>query len=298
MTQKLGTQANSLELNTKALPIVSVITVVFNGKEYLEQTIQSIAEQTYKNIEYIIIDGGSTDGTIEIIKQYEDKIVTRWLSEGDRGLYDAMNKGIALAKGELIGILNSDDLYFPNTVAEVVKEYRKIRQPCVIYGDMVRFAEEGQTESLFRGDLSERAFEKAKIIINHPTCFVHRSLYEKFGGFNLEYEVGADRELMLRFYRHGTTFIKLDQTLAKFRLGGTTSDQSLPNIFQREVIQEYKLLNAHAIARATIFSCLAGKTIKSLRKWLFYRVFGDKIASKIIMSYVSKKFPHRPHTNS
>ena len=296
-TKGYGKSSFNLEstVNQKAekseyLPLVTIITVVYNNDLYLEETIKSVLSQSYDNIEYIIVDGGSTDGTLEIIRQYEASI-DYWLSESDRGLYDAMNKGIALAKGEIIGILNSDDLYFPDTVATVVKQYQKIQQPCVIYGNMLKFADEYQQVSLHRGDLSDRAFKTAKIWVNHPTCFVHNSLYEKFGRFKQEYEVGADRELMMRFHHHDVTFVNTNRTLAKFRLGGTTSVQSLVNIFEREIIQEYKLLNTYAINKVTIAMALAKKLIQSLRKWLFYKILGEKIANQVIVFYVSSKFP-------
>ena len=281
----------------KIAPLVSIITVVFNGEKYLEQTINSIANQSYQNIEYIIIDGGSTDKTLDIIRQHEVKI-DRWISESDRGLYDAMNKGIALATGEIIGILNSDDLYLENAVLEIVKEYQKIQQPCVIYGDMYKFADEYRTVSLHRGDLSDRAFETASILINHPTCFVHRSLYENFGTFNLEYEVGADRELMMRFHSHNVPFIKLDRAIAKFRLGGTTSNQSLSSIVNREIVQEYKLLNTYKIARTRIAKVLLRKTVQSFRKWVFYQLLGEKLTNQIIMSYIGRKFPKAHQANN
>ena len=265
-------------------------------KKYLEQTIKSIANQSYQNIEYIVIDGGSTDKTLDIICQHEDTI-DRWISKSDRGLYDAMNKGIALATGEIIGILNSDDLYLENAVLEVVREYQKIQQPCVIYGDMYKFADEYQTVSLQHGNLSDRAFETASIIINHPTCFVHRSLYE-FGTFNLEYEVGADRELMMRFHSQNVPFIKLDRAIAKFRLGGTTSNQSLNSIINREIIQEYKLLNTYKIPRTRIAKVLLRKTVQSIRKWVFYQLLGEKLTNQIIMFYISRKFPKAHQINS
>lgn len=287
----------SQQLEAQIKPLVSIITVVFNGEKYLEQTINSIASQSYQNIEYIIIDGGSTDKTLDIIRQHEGTI-DRWMSQSDRGLYDAMNKGIALATGELIGILNSDDLYLENTVLEVIREYQKIQQPCVIYGDMYKFADEYQTVALQHGDLSDRALETASIIINHPTCFVQRSLYENFGTFNLEYEVGADRELMMRFHSNNVPFIKLDRTLAKFRLGGTTSNQSLNSIVNREIIQEYQLLNAYKIPRTRIAKVLLKKTVQSLRKWVFYQLLGERLTNQIIMSYIGRKFPKAHQANN
>jgi glycosyltransferase involved in cell wall biosynthesis len=278
------------QASSEFLPLVTIITVVYNNDNYLAETINSVLAQSYDNIEYIIVDGGSTDRTLNIICQYEAKI-DYWISESDRGLYDAMNKGIALANGEIIGILNSDDLYFPDTVNTVVKAYQKLQQPCVIYGNMLKFADNFTGASLHQGNLTDSAFKTATISINHPTCFVHQTLYKNFGGFRQEYEVGADRELMMRFHSQNVTFIHIEQTLAKFRLGGTTSVQSLTNIFKREIIQEYKLLNTYAVKKTVIVLSLLKKSIQSLRKWLFYKLLGEKLANQIIMSYVSNKFP-------
>ena len=161
---------------------------------------------------------------------------------------------------------------------------------------MQKFADEYQTVSLHKGNLSDRAFETASIIINHPTCFVQRSLYENFGTFQPEYEVGADRELMMRFHSQNAAFIKLDCTLAKFRLGGTTSNQSLNKIVEREIVQEYRLLNNYRIGKVTIVKVLLKKIIQSSRKWLFYQLLGEKLTNRIIMSYVGRKFPQE-HQN-
>jgi glycosyltransferase involved in cell wall biosynthesis len=288
-----GTSKSSFkseQSSSEFLPLVTIITVVYNNDNYIAETINSVLSQSYDNIEYIIVDGGSTDRTLDIIRQYEAKI-DYWISESDRGLYDAMNKGIALASGEIIGILNSDDLYFPDTVTTVVKTSQKQQQPCVIYGNMVKFADNFTQASLHQGNLTDRAFKTATISINHPTCFVHQTLYKNFGGFQQEYEVGADRELMMRFHSQNVTFVHIEQTLAKFRLGGTTSVQSLTNIFKREIVQEYKLLNTYAIKKTIIIFSLLKKLIQSLRKWLFYKLLGEKLANQIIMSYVSNKFP-------
>lgn len=274
------------------LPLVTIITVVYNNDLYLEETINSVINQSYDNLEYIIIDGGSTDRTLEIIRQYE-AYIDYWISESDRGLYDAMNKGIALAKGELVGILNSDDLYMTTTVEQVVNQYQNALQPCVIYGSMYKFASPEQPASLHPGDLSDRAFQTASIAINHPTCFVHRQLYQTWGGFNLEYEVGADRELMMRLHRQQVPFINLSQAIAKFRLGGTTSNQSLNKIINRELLQEYKLLANYQFGKVKIATVLGKKFLQSFRKWIFYQVLGEKLTNQIIMFYVSRKFPQK-----
>ena len=285
-----GTEISDLPSEQlESYPLVTIITVVYNNERYLAAAIDSVLTQSYENLEYIIVDGSSTDGTLDLIRQHEEQI-DYWISEPDNGLYDAMNKGIALATGEVIGILNSDDLYYSNTVARVVERYRQTHHSCVIYGSMRKFADGEDSISINRGDLSDRAFETASIVINHPTCFVSRSLYKDFGGFKPEYEVGADRELMMRFHRQGVKFINLEQAIAQFRLGGTTSNQSLSHIFNREIVQEYKLLSAYDTDNITVAKVLGKKIVRGLRKWLIYRILGEKLTNKIIMSYISYKF--------
>jgi len=290
-----GKQSYGSTVESESYPLVTIITVVYNNDRYLAAAIDSVLAQDYDNLEYIIIDGGSTDGTLDLIRQYEDYI-DYWISEPDDGLYDAMNKGIAFAKGEIIGILNSDDLYYPNTVTQVVEGHRQTSKTHVIYGSMRKFADGEETISINRGDLSDRAFETGTIVINHPTCFVTRSLYIDFGSFKPEYEVGADRELMMRFYRQGVEFINLEKAIAQFRLGGTTSNQSLSSIFDREIMQEYRLLTAYKINKLSIAKVLGRKIIQGLRKWLFYQVLGEKLTNTIIMFYISRKFSRPSET--
>ena len=289
----LRTQGYSKQSCTTAAgldyPLVTIITVVYNNDRYLETTISSVLAQSYDNLEYIIVDGGSTDGTLDIIRQYEDRI-DYWISEPDEGLYDAMNKGVGLAEGEIIGILNSDDLYFVDTVAWVVEAYRQ-QQPSVIYGSMRRFVDEENAIVTNRGDLSDRAFDTATIVINHPTCFVPRSLYQDFGGFKQEYEVGADRELMMRFHRQGVKFINLERSLS-LSLDWVARPQTkvLSSIVKREIVQEYQLLSAHNVKKIAIAKVMGKKTLQGLRKWLLYRILGEKLANKILMSYIGYKF--------
>jgi glycosyltransferase involved in cell wall biosynthesis len=281
------------EKNLLSIPLVTIITVVFDGDKYLEQAIQSVINQTYDNIEYIIIDGGSTDGTIDIIRKYE-QVIDYWISEPDRGLYDAMNKGICLSSGDIIGILNSDDLYLIDTVEKVVEKYKEDGKPSVIYGDMLKFLNENYAQvSFHKGDLSEVAFREFRIAINHPTCFVHREIYNSFGVFQSKYEVGADRELMMRFYEGGVQFIYLGKVLAKFRLGGTTSSLSLISIVRRQIIQENELMSEHnisGISSTKRYFIILRTVLKNLRIWILYKIVGERLAQHIIMFYLSQKF--------
>lgn len=280
--------SNVNKYGTTSTPLVSIITVVFNNVNYLQQTIESVLTQNYKNIEYLIIDGGSTDGTLDLIQEYETQI-DYWVSELDNGLYDAMNKGIELAQGELIGILNSDDLYLKHTVSSIVDQYQKLRTPCVIYGDMVKFYEGDLFNVVYQsGNLSSSAFKNLRICINHPTCFVHKILYKEFGKFNTKFELGADRDLMIRFYNHKVQFVYINHVLAKFRLGGLTSQQSLPHI-KRALIQEYQLLKVHEVSFNQTLYLLFLKTCDRLKKFALYKIFGDRLSNKLIIFYLNLK---------
>lgn len=206
---------------------VTIITVVYNGADTIEQTINSVRKQDYGNIEYIIIDGGSTDHTREIVEAYRSDIDI-FISETDEGLYDAMNKGIAMASGELIGILNSDDLYTNTTISRVVAYYEATEAE-VIYGKALWFDDLGKT-SLYVSSNPEELW--CRMAIPHPTVFVKKEIYKKYGVFNTKYLIAADYELMLRLYSQGVRFGCVDEILAYFRRGGLSAQR------QENVIQE------------------------------------------------------------
>ena len=202
--------------------LVSVLTPCYNSAETIEKTLECIENQTYSNIEYIIIDGGSTDATLEIINRHKDRLPRRFtlVSEQDAGIYDAMNKGIRLAKGELIGIVNSDDWYEPDTVRQAVNHYNNEKYQ-VIYG-MQRTYEEDREKSVF---INNHEFLHEQMI-THPTCFVTKAAYEDFGTFDLKYKSSADLDLMLRFYdTKKVVFTPVMHVMSNFRLGGMSSSQ-------------------------------------------------------------------------
>lgn len=204
-------------------PLVTILTPCFNSAKTIEKTLDCIERQTYAEIEYIIVDGGSTDGTLTIINRHSDRLPKRFqlISEKDDGIYDAMNKGIRHANGELIGIVNSDDWYEPDTVEQVVAHYRNEKYQ-VIYG-MQRTYVDGREKSTF---INSHEF-LAEQMITHPTCFVTRAAYEDFGMFNLKYRSSADLELMLRFYEtKQVVFTPVMQILSNFQLGGMSSSQT------------------------------------------------------------------------
>ena len=202
--------------------LVSVLTPCYNSVKTIEKTLECIEKQTYKNIEYIIVDGGSTDGTLELIEKHRDKLPKQFtlISEKDQGIYDAMNKGIGLAKGALIGIVNSDDWYEENTVEQVVKCYQG--NSCeVVYG-MQRTYLNGKEKATF---IYHHDFLPEQMI-THPTCFVTKDVYKELGVFDLKYRSAADYDLMLRFYESKKViFTPVYQVLSNFQLGGMSSSQ-------------------------------------------------------------------------
>lgn len=203
--------------------LVSVLTPCFNSAKTIEKTLECIEKQTYTNIEYIIIDGGSTDGTLELIERHRNRLPNNFtlISEKDNGIYDAMNKGIRLASGKLIGIVNSDDWYENDTVEQAVKHYGSEKYQ-VIYG-MQRTYDGDREKSVF---INNHEF-LPELMITHSTCFVTKAAYDEFGVFNLKYRSSADLELMLRFYEtEKVTFTPVMRVMSNFRLGGMSGSQT------------------------------------------------------------------------
>ncbi|MGC9047013.1 MAG: glycosyltransferase family 2 protein [Minisyncoccia bacterium] len=203
---------------------ISIITPSFNSEKTIEETIKSVLSQSYENIEYIIIDGGSKDKTLAIINQYKDKI-SKIVSEPDKGIYDAMNKGIKLASGEVVGILNSDDLYADEKVIETIVETFKNYDVDCAWGDLVYFLD--NPNKIIRiwksSDYKEGLFERGWVP-PHPTFFVKKEIYEKFGYFRLDFPVAADYELMFRFLKkYKIKWKYIPKILVKMRAGGTAN---------------------------------------------------------------------------
>ncbi len=213
-------QLHTPQLSTSDSPLVSIITVVYNGKKHIEQTIQSVLSQTYTNIEYIIIDGASTDGTLAIIQKYKSSI-SQIVSEKDTGIYNAMNKGLALAKGEIIAILNADDYYYPETIELVVNQFNQSKAE-IVYGSIVKLKEINNQEYFKEVQPNLDLIEETMPIF-HPATFIKKQVYDQVGKFNEKYRVSADYDLIYKIYRAGFTFELLDKPLAIFRLGGVTS---------------------------------------------------------------------------
>ncbi len=206
-------------------PKVSIITVCYNAASTLEDTIRSVISQDYENLEYIIIDGQSTDGTVELIKKYSKSIKT-FISEPDKGMYDALNKGIGMANGEIIGMLNSDDFYIDSKVISEIVSLMDSSHADAAYANLF-YVDQKDTDKIVR-KWNSGPYKRKKFIYGwmppHPTFFVKKELYEKYGGFNLAFKSAADYELMLRFlYKHNAKTSYLPKFIVKMRVGGMSN---------------------------------------------------------------------------
>lgn len=195
---------------------ISIVTVVFNGISTIEQTIKSVIVQNYPNLEYIIIDGGSTDGTINIIEKYS-KHISFWSSEPDKGIYDAMNKGITKASGRVIAFLNSDDWYEEGTLNYINSCFKHNEE--IICGNIrVHYDDRIYTQTV-RDDVTLKDLFCA-MEYPHPSTFIRKELFDKIGYYNLDYDISADYEWILRARCHGIKVMTVNRSLANFRLGG------------------------------------------------------------------------------
>ena len=205
---------------------VSIITVVWNNKDTIKDAIDSVLSQSYKDIEHIIIDGASTDGTVDIVKSYGDKI-TKFISEPDKGLYDAMNKGIKLATGDIIGILNSDDFYTDKYVIEkIVGTFESLHVDSV-FADLIYVKPENLTKTVRYYDSSK--FYPAKFAYGympaHPTFFVRKEIYEKYGVFRTDLKIASDFDILIRFlYTNKVSYSYIQKPIVKMRLGGVSTN--------------------------------------------------------------------------
>jgi glycosyltransferase involved in cell wall biosynthesis len=202
---------------------ISIITVCYNSAKTLEKTIQSVLAQSDTNIEYIIIDGKSKDGTLDIIRKYESNI-SKWISEPDNGLYDAMNKGISLATGDLIGILNSDDVFYDKNVLKKVADFHLEHKIDASVGNIIQCNDTGKTVRKYSAKNWNPEKLKIGFMPAHPAIFFKRELFEKFGKYQLDFTIGADYELITRFFlKHNITWKYAEITTTSMLIGGLSS---------------------------------------------------------------------------
>jgi len=214
---------------------ISIITVSYNSENTIETTFKSVLQQTYSNIEYIVVDGGSTDGTLKIAEKYS-AIITVLVSEQDDGLYDAMNKGIKLATGDVIGLINSDDLFCdPDALTKVVKVFEKNKNLDSVYADLFYVSQHDTNKIVRRWVTGNQRKFKYGWHPAHPTFYIKKSVYDRYGLFDLSFNLASDFEIMLRFLdkeKISTTYLK--EPLVKMRLGGETN-KNFKNIYRQNI---------------------------------------------------------------
>lgn len=232
--------------------MISVITIVYNGQDTIEDTVHSVASQIYPNVEYIVVDGGSFDGTLEILNRHREDI-SILISEPDKGIYDAMNKGIGLANGDILGFLNSDDFYEHSMVlSRVAESFEPDIDAC--YGDLIYVDRKNPNEILryWRpGDyMPGRACRGW--MPPHPTLFLRRKIYERFGGYDSNFRYQADVEMILRLFEaHHIVSQYIPETLVRMRMGGVSTG-SLKGIIMGN-IEAWKAVRKHRLASPTLF---------------------------------------------
>lgn len=255
-------------------PVVSIVTAVYNGERFLEQAIESVRSQTYPTIEYTVIDGGSTDNTLEIIRQYERHIAF-WLSEPDRGISDAFNKGIATSHGALIGLLNADDWLSPDQIARGVAA---LEDPSFdfAFGDLQFHDARGEATFLMSGDPDyARSIRSRMPELSHPTVLARRSAYERVGLFDTTLRYAMDYEWLLRLHVAGGRGRYVPGLLGHMRVGGA-SDVALIDALSevRTIAMRYgqPALWAHALFGLRAVKAVAGRALERWAPRLVYHL--------------------------
>lgn len=259
--------------STKNASMISIITVVYNGERYLEQAIRSVAAQSGIRFEYIVIDGGSTDGTSDIIKKHEAHI-DKWISEPDEGIYDAMNKGIKLASGEVIGILNADDEMNEGVLKIVGEEFSQNPELDYLYGYVERMTTAGIVYDI-APSLSVEEMEKKKfkqIPIPHGALFVKKEMFDELGYYKTDYIINSDYDFILRLIENRKKGKKINLAISRFRDGGKSSGY-LTFWERRRIMKDFgvpflprEFVIAKAVTKLFLAKILPNSIVSYLRK--------------------------------
>lgn len=238
---------------------ITIITASFNSGKTIEDTLKSVLRQSYKNYEYLIVDGGSQDNTIDIVKEYVTKFEgrLRYVSEKDRGIYDAMNKGIQMASGDVVGILNSDDYYTKDDILQTVADSFSEHSVDAIYGD-IHFIKDGQPGKMVRY-YSSKMFSpfwlRFGFMPAHPSFYCKKEIYDKAGGYRLDYKIGSDYEMMVRlFKKHKISSKYVQKDFVTMRTGGASNSNVRSRLTLIE--EDVKACRDNGIYTNRFFICL------------------------------------------
>lgn len=229
---------------------VSVITVCYNRKATIEQSIKSVLDQDYPDIEYIIVDGNSSDGTQEIIRPYLDKIA-KYISEPDKGMYDAINKGLGLATGDIVGLMHSDDVFYDTAVvSKIIEKFKNNSNINAIYGDGIYVTNDDEQKIVrnrIGGDYDYKRLKSGWLPL-HPTVYIKKSVIDKYGNYNLDFKIASDTEFLLRYlFKHKISIAYLNAYIVKMRMGGLSTNYKRAFEVLRE---DYNIYKFHQLSGA------------------------------------------------
>lgn len=230
---------------------ISIITVTFNRAHMIRDAIEGVLRQKYKNYEYIIVDGASKDNTLDILKEYEPKFEgrMRWISEPDKGLYDAINKGFRMATGDVVGIINSDDFFHRDDTFDVIAGAFADGKTDAIYTDDEVVNEKTGKRFRFNGGNFRTWQYRIGMMPSHPTFYAKKALFEKYGYYKLGYKIAADFELMMRFaYIHKVRMKYVPEAIMTFRLGGVSTNMKNKMLLNKETVR--------ALRENGLFACV------------------------------------------
>lgn len=244
---------------------VSIITICYNRVKTIEKAIQSVLNQDYKDIEYIIIDGNSKDGTQQVIEKYRNQIGT-YISEPDKGMYDAINKGLALATGDIVGLMHSDDEFYDNQViSKIVRAFEASEETEGVYGNGIYISNDNKEKVIRNRIGGEFSIQKIKNgwLPLHPTVYIKKELIEKYGNYDVQFKIASDTEFLLRYlYKNRIKMTYVNTYFVKMRIGGLSTSRNRAFEVLKEDYKIYKFHQLFAL-KAVLF-----KKLKTLIQYI------------------------------
>jgi glycosyltransferase involved in cell wall biosynthesis len=271
--------------------VISIVTVVLDAREALAATLESVLEQDYGAVEYIVIDGGSTDGTLEVLEAFGQRL-SFWLSEPDEGIYDAMNKGIVRATGDVVGILNAGDTYTPGALSEIARVFRRYGADRIYYGDALMQFVEMDLELYSHADIRRLRF---KCSLPHESVFVPLAIYEAAGLYTLRYRLAGDYDFLASQLFGGRRFHHVERALSVYRTDGRSSDLAGMARYRRELV-DFHLSNATGHGTLAAFYGgleLLHRCAYLISKWTLGRRVADAIRSWHLRRLKAYRAPDR-----